>query len=173
MNSKILQSLGLGSLDIGYIFIALLALIIILIIIVIMLLKKTNSLKERLDKFTTGKDGKSLEKDIAALYEDNKFLKVNLDKDKKDIRNLYKKLRYTFQKVGIVKYDAFKQMGGKLSFSLAMLDENNNGFIMNSVHSTDGCYTYTKIVKNGECDLELGTEEAKALQMALGTGENK
>ena len=40
-----------------------------------------------------------------------------------------------YQKMGLVKYDAFNQMGGQLSFSLALLDENNNGFIINSVHS--------------------------------------
>ena len=55
-----------------------------------------------------------------------------------------------YDTVGIIKYDAFQQMGGKLSFSLALLDENNNGFIINSVHSTEGCYSYTKEIKNGE-----------------------
>ena len=74
----------------------------------------------------------------------------------------------TFQKIGIVKYDAFRQMGGNLSFCLALLDENNNGFIMNSVHSTDGCYTYTKEIANGQCEIDLGTEEKKALSMAMG-----
>ena len=59
----------------------------------------------------------------------------------------------TFQKVGIIKYDAFNQMGGKLSFSLALLNENDDGFILNSVHSSDGCYSYTKIIKNGKCKI--------------------
>ena len=73
-----------------------------------------------------------------------------------------------YQKMGLVKYDAFHQMGGQLSFSLALLDENNNGFIINSVHSTDGCYSYTKEIKNGICSISLGTEEAEALAMAMG-----
>ena len=70
--------------------------------------------------------------------------------------------------MGIVKYDAFNQMGGKLSFSLALLDENNNGFILNSVHSTDGCYSYTKEIENGVCKISLGEEEEKALNIAMG-----
>ena len=74
----------------------------------------------------------------------------------------------TFQKVGIIKYDAFNQMGGKLSFSLALLNENDDGFILNSVHSSDGCYSYTKIIKNGKCDINLGEEEKQALDMAMG-----
>lgn len=116
----------------------------------------------------TGKDAKSLEKDIVGLYEDNKFLKINVDKNKKDIRTLYKNMEHAFQKIGLIKYDAFQQMGGKLSFSLALLDENNNGFILNSVHSTEGCYTYTKEIKSGECAISLGEEEQQALDMAIG-----
>lgn len=166
--SEIFQSMGMGGLDIGYLFIGMAVLIILLFILVIVQFKKTNQLKARMDKFMLGKDAKSLEKDIIAIYEDNKFLKISTEKNKKDIRTLYKNMESTIQKVGIVKYDAFKQMGGKLSFSLALLDENNNGFILNSVHSTEGCYTYTKEIKNGECNIELGKEELQALSTAMG-----
>ncbi|MDD3661317.1 MAG: DUF4446 family protein, partial [Lachnospiraceae bacterium] len=74
---------------------------------------------------------------------------------------------YAFQKFGLVKYDAFKQMGGMLSFSLALLNDQDNGFIINSVHSSDGCYSYTKEVKDGMSDISLGEEEKKALEIAL------
>lgn len=154
-----------------YLFIGLTAVIVILLITLILLIlqiRKTNKLKKRLDKFLLGKDGTSLENDIIALFEDNKFIKANTEKNKKDIRKIYKSMEHAFQKSGIVKYDAFQQMGGQLSFSLALLDENNNGFILNSVHSTEGCYTYTKEIKNGECDISLGEEEQKALDMAIG-----
>ena len=74
----------------------------------------------------------------------------------------------TFHKLGIVKYDAFQQMGGKLSFCLCMLDEENSGFMLNSVHSTEGCYTYTKEIINGKAMIDLGKEEEAALKMAVG-----
>ncbi len=168
MNSDILQSIGLGNLDIAYLFLILLVFIVVLFVIIILQMKKLNQLQKRINKFMTGKDAKSLEKDIVGLYEDNKFLKINVDKNKKDIRTLYKNMEHAFQKIGLIKYDAFQQMGGKLSFSLALLDENNNGFILNSVHSTEGCYTYTKEIKNGECAISLGEEEQQALDMAIG-----
>lgn len=168
MNSNILQSIGLGNLDIAYLFLILLVFIVVLFVIIILQMKKLNRLQKRLSKFMTGKDAKSLEKDIVGLYVDNKFLKINVDKNKKDIRTLYKNMEHAFQKIGLIKYDAFQQMGGKLSFSLALLDENNNGFILNSVHSTEGCYTYTKEIKNGECAISLGEEEQQALDMAIG-----
>lgn len=165
--SKFLSDIGLGGLDIGYIFVGLAAMTLILLIMCIVLLVKTGNLKKRLDKFTTGKNGKSLEKDIVGIYEDNKFLKSGVEQNRREIRTLYKNMESTFQKMGVVKYDAFRQMGGQLSFCLALLNEKNDGFIINSVHSTEGCYSYTKVIKNGECDISLGEEEKRALQMAM------
>lgn len=165
--SEVLKSMGMGGMDIGYLFIGISVVLLILLILLIVQIKKVNTLKARMDKFMLGKDSKSLEKDIIALYEDNKFLKIATDKNKKDIRALYKNMESAIQKVGVVKYDAFQQMGGKLSFSLALLDENNNGFILNSVHSTEGCYTYTKEIRNGESTISLGEEEKKALSIAM------
>lgn len=171
MNSLFLERIGLGSLDLGYIFIAavvMAVLILIMLILLIVQIRKTKELKKRLDKFLLGRDGMSLEQDIAELCEDNKFLKNSAEKNKKDIRSLYKQMETAYQKMGLVKYDAFNQMGGQLSFSLALLDENNNGFIINSVYSTEGCYSYTKEIKSGESSISLGTEEAEALAIAMG-----
>lgn len=166
--SSFLTQIGLGNLDIGYILLAFAVLILILIILNIISLTKITNLRKRMKKFMKGKDARSLEKDIIGLYEDNKFLKNMTEINKKDIRDLNKRFAKAFQKIGIVKYDAYQQMGGLLSFSLALLDEDNNGLILNSVHSTEGCYTYTKEVVNGECKLELSNEEKVALDQAMG-----
>lgn len=168
MNSDLLNSIGLGTIDVSYIFIGLTVFLLILLILIIVMMCKFSKLKKKYEKFMSGKDAKSLEKDIIGLYEDNKFLKITVDKNKKDIRTLYKKFETSYQKCGIVKYDAFQQMGGQLSFSLALLNENNDGFVLNSVHSTDGCYSYTKEIKNGECAISLGEEEKQALDKAMG-----
>lgn len=161
-------SQALGGFDMGYIFLAMLILLLVVLVLLIVQMNTTSKLKKRLDKFLTGKDGTNLEQEIAALFEDNKFLKISSDKNKKDIRTLFKNMESTFQKMGLVKYDAFNQMGGQLSFSLALLDENNNGFIINSVHSVEGCYSYTKEIKLGESVLTLGKEEEEALAIAMG-----
>ena len=131
MNNKsdIFQQIGLGSFDIGYLLIGMIVIMLILLILLIVQITKVSKLKKRLDKFVLGKDGASLEQDIIGLYEDNKFLKIDTEKNKKDIRTIYKKMESVYQKMGLVKYDAFNQMGGQLSFSLALLDENNNGCI--------------------------------------------
>ena len=168
MNSQILNYIGLGNLDIGYIFIGIIVLIFILMILVIIQMVNTSKLKNKYTKFMQGKDAKSLELDMIGLYEDNKFIKVSIEKNKSDIKDLYKKFESAFQKIGLVKYDAFREMGGQLSFSLVLLNENNNGFILNSVHSTEGCYSYTKEITNGECNITLAEEERQALDIAMG-----
>ncbi len=168
MNSQVFNYIGLGNVDIGYILIGMAAVIAISIILIIIQMVKLSKLKKKYSVFMQGKDAKSLEKDIIGLYEDNKFIKVSIEKNKNDIRELFKKQELSFQKVGIVKYDAFKQMGGQLSFSLALLNENDCGFIINSVHSTEGCYSYSKEIKNGQCSILLGKEEKQALDMAMG-----
>ena len=137
-------------------------------ILLIIQIKRTGKLKRRLDKFLLGKEGNSLEEDIRELYEDNKFLKNSTEKNRDDIRTIFKRMESVFQKMGLVKYDAFNQMGGQLSYSLVLLDENDNGFIINSVHSTEGCYSYSKEIRNGENNISLSAEEAEALAIAKG-----
>lgn len=171
MNNSFLDGLGLGNLDIGIVITVLAVLIIVLLVISIVNICSIRKFTKKYYKFMQGKNAKNLENEIIGLFEDNKFMKASIDRNKKDIRILYKNMESTFQKIGIIKYDAFNQMGGKLSFCLALLDENNNGFILNSVHSTEGCYSYTKQIIKGQSKIDLGKEEAEALQMAIGKSE--
>lgn len=171
MQNTLLKQMGLESFDAGYLVIALIVLAVLLLafmILSIVQICKVSKLKKRLDAFLSGQDGASLEQDIVQLFEDNQYLKDIAEKNKKDIRTLYKKAEGSFQKMGLIKYDAFHQMGGQLSFCLALLNEKNDGFIINSVHSTEGCYSYTKEIRNGQCSLALGKEETEALAIAMG-----
>lgn len=167
MSSPLMEYLGIAGIDIAWIFIALFILMLVIIILLILQIVKCSKLKKRYDKFMKGKDAKSLEQDIIALFEDNKFIKEESEKNRKDIREIYRRMEYCYQKIGLIKYDAFNQMGGNLSFCLCLLNDKNSGFILNSVHSSDGCYSYTKEIKKGECELSLGEEEQKALDMAI------
>ena len=63
--------------------------------------------------------------------------------------------------------DAFHEMGGRLSFALCMLDKVNNGYIINVMHSNNGCFAYIKEVVDGKSYIELGDEENQALQQAV------
>ena len=85
---------------------------------------------------------------------------------REDIVNLRKDQKFAIQKIGIVKYDAFFDMRGQQSYVIAMLDQRENGFIMNSFYSREGNYCYIKEIKDGTCSLELSPEEKEALDRA-------
>ena len=141
---------------------------ILLLIMTIICILQTSKLYRRYDYFMRGKDAESLESVILDQIDEIKELKVQDRANKDTMRTLTRSVKGSYQKFGMVKYNAFKGMGGNLSFALALLDLNNTGFILNSVHSREGCYLYIKSVEKGETDIGLGNEEKEALEQALG-----
>lgn len=167
MTSNLLNSIGLGNIDIGIVLIILLILLIVSLIISIVNSVKLNKLNKKYLIFMRGKSAKSLESEIFKMFEENAEIKTTVTENTRDIRKIYRQLSGAFQKMGLVKYDAFDRMGGKLSFCLVLLDENNDGFLLNSVHGTDSSYSYIKRIENGQCKMELSNEEAVAVKKAL------
>lgn len=129
---------------------------------------KINKLYRRYDRFMRGKDAETLEDTLMEILEQLKELNAKDRANKDMMKVLSKQVKNSFQKVGLVKYNAFKGMGGNLSFVLAMLDDNNTGFILDAVHSREGCYMYLKEVEEGATEVLLGSEEQEALEQALG-----
>lgn len=164
MESKILMALGI---DPAFIFIFLLILIIVLFVLYVNVTLKYNRLKSSYTTFMRGKDGKTLEESMKERFAEVEAILKYTKQNRLDIQKINKKMESSYQKVGIVKYDAFNEMGGKLSFALAMLDDNNNGWIINAMHSREGCYTYVKEIVKGESYVELAEEEAEALDRAI------
>ena len=168
MNSELFNLLGIGNLDPAYLFIAAFVLILVLLVFLIVTRVKFRKLERKYNKFMQGKEAQSLEDEIVGLFHDNRLIRSENEKNRKDIIDINKRMARTFQKIGLEKYDAFNQSGGKLSFALCLLDENDNGFLLNSVHGTDGInYSYSKEVNAGLADVELSGEEKKALDLAL------
>ena len=152
---------------IGYLVIVLLILQVIFIGIVINLQMKYKRMQEKYQIFMRGKDGRSLERGFLEQFKAVEKLERIAKQNTRDIDMICKKMRSHYQKVGIVRYDAFQEIGGDLSFVLTMLDENNSGWILNAIHSREGCYTYIKKIVKGECDMELGREERESLKKAM------
>ena len=165
MSSDLLVKLS--NIDLGLVIIVLSIIVFVLFISVIVIIAQTVKSRKNFKKFMQGKNAKNLGEKIGELFEDNKLLKESVEENRKELRRVKRNQEFAFQKVGLIKYDAFKQMGGMLSFSLALLNDQNDGFLINSVHSSDGCYSYTKEIKSGESDISLGEEEKKALEKAL------
>ena len=129
---------------------------------------KYTKLYREYDRFMRGKDARSLE-DLVLMERDAIITLQQEDgENKESMRMMNRNIRASFQKMGIVHYDAFAGMGGKMSFALALLDYTNTGFVLNCMHASEGCFVYVKEVDAGTTDTPLGAEEKEALERALG-----
>ena len=143
-----------------------------LFILTIVNIVQMKKLKKNYRIFMSGKDAKTLEDTlIQRLDQVDSLLESNEENDS-NIKVLSKNMQRTYQKMGLIKYDAFHEMGGKLSFSLAMLDMRNNGFIINAMHTREGCYTYIKEIIDGNSVIVLSEEEQEALKRAMDPNSN-
>lgn len=152
----------------GIIIIALTFAILVLLILSIILSISHRRLVKVYKKFMAGANGKSLESQFITQFSDLERLRAEEERLSKGLDDVKENLLKTYQKIGVVKYDAFREMGGKLSFVLVLLDKSNNGFLMNSVHSSrEGCFTYLKEIIKGESFIELSEDEKTALNQAI------
>lgn len=142
-------------------------LLLILLVLLIITMGKLRKLTRNYKDFMRGKDAESLEEVILTRFEEIEDLKRANRDHRKRLDDITENLLLTYQKIGIVKYDAFNEMGGKLSFALALLDKNNNGFVMNSMHNRESCYTYIKEIIDGKSYITLGAEEKQAVDKAV------
>ena len=155
--STIFDSIGI---DPGIIIIALLAIVVILIGVMISNGMRLTRLERKYKMFMKGSDAQSLEKTFV-----RKFAQIDrLYEAKEDHEHAIKVI---FSKYGVEKYDAFDDVGGKLSFALALLDKDNSGIILNAVHSRDNCFLYLKEIVKGESYVMLSQEEVEALRKAV------
>jgi biopolymer transport protein ExbB/TolQ len=167
MGSPILEYIYENTgIDAIYLLGVMMILIIVLMIISIIMLCKLKKLYRAYDRFMRGKDAESLEDTLMNCIAKTEEVDQMNQMLREDIIGLRKNQRITYQKMGMVKYDAFREMSGKLSYALALLDQQNNGFVINSVYAKEGGYSYIKEIVNGECAILLSEDEQKALEKA-------
>ena len=162
--SDILGAMGIDS---GIITLILLVLTVILLISVISNNMRLTRLEQRYKQFMKGSEGQSLEKEFTRKFAQIDRLFEAKEDHENDLRTIKDNFQRIYSKYGYVKYDAFDDVGGKLSFALARLDKSNSGLILNAVHSRDNCFLYMKAIVKGESFVMLSQEEVEALRKAV------
>ena len=165
--SAIFDSIGI---DPGIIIILLLILSIFLLVKVVSNNIRLSRLERKYKLFMKGSDAQSLEKVFVRKFNQIDRLYEAKEDHEHDILFIKKLLEQMFSKYGVEKYDAFDDVGGKLSFALALLDKENSGLILNAVHSRDNCFLYLKEIVKGESYVMLSQEEGEALRKAVNFG---
>ena len=162
--SSIFDNLGI---DPGIIIIILLVLTVFLLVKSVSSSMRLSRLERKYKTFMKGSDAQSLEKIFVRKFAQIDKLYEAKEDHEHDILFIKKNLEKMFSKYGVEKYDAFDDVGGKLSFALALLDKDNTGLILNAVHSRDNCFLYLKEIVKGESYVMLSQEEVEALRKAV------
>lgn len=160
---------GKIGIDVGIVVIALIVIILGLVIFIMKLQLQVDRLNRKYRAFMRGSEGQSLEKMIQRKL--NQLDRVQeINEDHGDLIRQIKSVQdNSMNKYGVVKYDAFDDVGGKLSFAFAMLNRDDTGIVLNAVHSRDNCFLYIKEIMKGESYIMLSEEEIEALRIAKGS----
>lgn len=134
------------------------------VITLTILLVQTNLHYGRLIKNVSKKDLKTVLNELLTKTELNQKQMQSLEEQ---LKKLDLKGHDFIQKIGLVRFNPFSQTGGDQSFSLALLDAKNNGFVLSSLHSRESTRFYAKTIKEGVGDgHELSKEERQAIKNA-------
>lgn len=147
-----------------------LGIIVVLLIGFVIMLTKISALNKRYNNFMKKLgNGKNLEEDLETyMYRVDKVEQQNAE-IYNQVKNLGNDLTKCIQKVGIIRYNAFKDTGSDLSFALALLDENNDGVVLNGIYSREMSNIYAKPVEKGKSTYTISEEEQQAIQKAIDT----
>lgn len=141
--------------------------VILLIGFIVAILKISNMNKKYKNFMLKIGNGKNIEEDLENyMYRVERVEKENA-KIKSFIQTIDKDIEKCIQKVGIVRYNAFKDTGSDLSFALALLNEHNDGVVLNGIYSREMSNIYAKPVKDGKSSYTVSEEEQEAIKRAM------
>jgi hypothetical protein len=132
----------------------------------IFLLWQTFNIQKRLKKFFSGRRAKDLEEVIAQQIKRQIKSENEIKELFQSSRDLWKIANKSVQKVGIVRFNPFKDTGGDQSFAIALLDLKDSGIVISSLYSREGTRVYSKPIEKGRSKYQLTEEEKKAIEKA-------
>ena len=151
-----------------YFLLGILIAVVVLFFLMIFLCYKYSKLQKNYNRFIKKVgNGENIQEDLEKfMYKVDKVEKQNAE-ILGNCSQLSNELEKCIQKIGIIRYNAFKDTGSDLSFALAMLDDKNNGVVLNGIYSREMSNIYAKPVENGKSSYTLSEEEKMAIDKAI------
>jgi hypothetical protein len=143
--------------------------ILILLLISLSNRSKIKRLNSKYNRFMSGLSNANIEEVLEYILEKIDNLNEKNNELEFKLNNIERNMYHCIQKVGIVRYNAFDNVGSDLSFSIALLDKNDNGIVISSLYARDGASTYAKPVVKNKSKYALSAEELQAIDLALKT----
>lgn len=139
---------------------------LICLILLIVNYLKNNKLIKKYNRLMKGADNKNLEAMLISHLDTIKDGLSRLDDIEADLKNQNARLKKCTQNIGLVRYNAFDQMGGDQSFSVALLDDRGDGFVLTNLYGRNSSSTFAKPVKLRQSTYPLTNEEMEAIERA-------
>lgn len=130
-------------------------------------------LKDKYNRFMKGTDGVNIEFLLQENLERSKKIDEKINEMESHFNSIDRSLLNCIQKIGIVRFNAFENTGSDLSFSIVLMDNNDNGFLLSGIYTRDSSSTYAKPIDSGKSKYPLSAEEIKAIDIAKKTHREK
>lgn len=140
---------------------------IVLFLLFLISLIRTNKANRRYNTLVNGIKGLNMEELLIQINENISEIEKDIKINKEDISGIKVKQAFAIQKVGFIRYNAFGNIGSELSFSVALLDDFKNGFVLTSIYGRENSISYGKPIKNGNSNIPLSAEEILAIDRAI------
>lgn len=139
---------------------------VLLLLLYIISRVKISNITKKYNRLVEGSSSHSLEGILFEHMDEMRNVTEQIDEVKRHYENLEDRLQFCLQRIGIIRYNAFNDMGSDLSFSLALLDDKLDGFVITSIFGRDDSKIYGKPIVKGESTYPLSVEEMQALDRA-------
>ncbi|WP_422485756.1 DUF4446 family protein [Gudongella sp. DL1XJH-153] len=161
------QLLDFIDLNSTYFIIALSVAFLVVLILYIAQIREYRKHKERYDSLTRGLSGANIEDLFIRINSELSSINRDINLIEDNIETIETKVTFTIQKMGFVRYNAFADTGSELSFSIALMDAYNNGFVLTSIYGREQAVMFGKPIQNANCNVPLSPEEMTAINRAL------
>jgi len=147
--------------------IAIAAVAVLSLLLGVFLLTRTRRMRQQYRVLDAADGRESFVEVVARKSEEVEALRDDVAALAASIRATQSELNRAIRHVGLIRYDAFGDMGGRMSFSVALVDDFGNGFILTTVHARSESRTYIKEIRGGMAEVTLSPEESQALEDAI------
>lgn len=141
--------------------------IILIVLVGVLIYVVINHRRKYINFMTRLGNGNNIDLILRDYIKEVKDIKKENNEIKAYCTQIDKQLNFCIQKIGIIRYNAFDNVGGNLSFVLALLDNKNDGILLNGIYGSKTSNIYSKPIKNGQSIYKLSEEEEEALKQAI------
>ncbi len=149
-----------------YLTLVLIALTLLLFVCLIITNARLGRLRKQMKRFFAASDGGNLEAGLARLLDRMEQWEKQQSDQQFQINRLAQKVAGQCGNLAVLRYNAFDEVGSDLSFSIAILDDEQNGVVITSIYGREESRTYAKPIKQGKSAYNLSEEELAVLKMA-------